>query len=71
MNLIRCNCKSQVVEQENVFAKKWKINTKKQNKTKNKPYCTALITCSLGNDAAYENQEIDDKRIVVISNVEH
>ena len=58
MNLIKCNCRSQIVEQGNVFAKK------------NKLYCTALFVCSLDNDAAYENQEIGDKRIVVISDVE-
>ena len=49
--------------------KKQKKNKKKERK-ENKLYCTVLITCSLDNDAAYVNQEIDDKRIVAISNVE-
>ena len=66
------------MEQKNVFAKKRKNKNKTKTKNKkqkkkrkeNKLYCTVLITCSLDNDAAYVNQEIDDKRIVAISNVE-
>ena len=55
MNLVKCNYTKSNWKTEKCICKNAKL------------HCTTLAACSLENDAVWENQEIEDKRILAMS----